>query len=66
VVYEVPTTTEIRKHLQVPFFEILLKGVNEGISADSGFVWVDARELTDVVTEEVATVLVNFITKFST
>ena len=63
-VFEVPTTTEIRKQIEVPVFESLLKAANEGVQEDSPFVWVDARELADVINEENAVTLVNFITKF--
>lgn len=50
VVYVVPTTTEIRKQLQVPFFDKLLKQANADLKEDAEDIWVDARELADVIT----------------
>ncbi|TNV77540.1 hypothetical protein FGO68_gene17698 [Halteria grandinella] len=59
VVYEVSTTTEIRKQLQVQFFEKLLKQGN------TDYIWVDARELADLLSEEMARTLVRVIEKFN-
>lgn len=62
---EVPTTSEIRKHFDIPFFKTLLKEVNKDVPETEDYVWIDARDIADLITEETAETLVRLITKFS-